>query len=209
MRDANRATGNSTVTRIIRAESEAISNIPEDNDFELALDLIYERVHRQNGKVITSGIGKAGHVALNLSSTFAATGTPATFLHPAEAQHGDLGLVHKNDILLLVSNSGKTRELLELVQLTRNLHADHPVMVITGNRESPLAKKAIVILYTGGPPEVCPLNLTPTSSITTMMVIGHILTILLMMKIEFPREAFYMRHHGGYLGSLAKAEKSD
>jgi len=209
MKDTNRATDNSDVIRIIQAESEAISNIPEDNDFEPAVDLIYERVHRQNGKVITSGIGKAGHIALNLSSTFAATGTPSTFLHPAEAQHGDLGLIHQNDILLLVSNSGKTRELLELIQLTRDLHADHPVIVITGNRESPLSKMAIIVLYTGGPQEVCPLDLTPTSSITTMLVIGHVLTILLMMKIGFSREAFYMRHHGGYLGALAKAKKSD
>ncbi|MCB0835273.1 MAG: SIS domain-containing protein [Bacteroidetes bacterium] len=190
------------IRRIIEAESQAILNIPPDNDFEGAVKLIYRQVHQQQGKVITSGLGKAGQVARNLASTLSATGTPGVFLHPSEAQHGDLGLLHPHDALLLISNSGKTRELLELVTLAENLHGDNPVIVITGDLDSPLAQNAEVSLFTGGPPEICPLDLTPTTSITTMMVICHIITISLIHMTGFTRQEFFKRHHGGYLGSL-------
>ncbi|MEZ4848138.1 MAG: SIS domain-containing protein [Bacteroidia bacterium] len=190
------------IRRIIEAESQAILNIPPDNDFEGAVKLIYRQVHQQQGKVITSGLGKAGQVARNLASTLSATGTPSVFLHPSDAQHGDLGLLHPHDALLLISNSGKTRELLELVTLAENLHGDNPVIVITGDLDSPLAQNAEVSLFTGGPPEICPLELTPTTSITTMMVICHIITISLIHMTGFTRQEFFKRHHGGYLGSL-------
>ena len=190
------------IRRIIEAESQAILNIPPDNDLEGAVKLIYRQVHQQQGKVITSGLGKAGQVARNLASTLSATGTPGVFLHPSEAQHGDLGLLHPHDALLLISNSGKTRELLELVTLAENLHGDNPVIVITGDLDSPLAQNAEVSLFTGGPPEICPLDLTPTTSITTMMVICHIITISLIHMTGFTRQEFFKRHHGGYLGSL-------
>jgi arabinose-5-phosphate isomerase len=197
-----------TVERIIAAEAEAIAAIPRDNNFEQAIAIL-KGVHRVHGKVITSGLGKAGQVAHNLASTLASTGTPAVFLHPTEAQHGDLGIVHPHDCYILISNSGRTRELLELVALTRNLHKQSlPTMVVTGNRQSPLAQLADVILHTGGPEEVCPLALTPTTSITTMQVISHILIVLMIEETGFTRESYLKRHHGGYLGSLLKEERS-
>jgi arabinose-5-phosphate isomerase len=197
---------NQNIQEIIEAESRAILNIASDNDYEGAIELIFRQVHTLHGKVVTSGLGKAGQVAQNLASTLCSTGTPAVFLHPSEAQHGELGILHHHDALILVSNSGKTRELLELVTLCEHLHGDNPVIVITGDPESPLAQVAEVILFTGAPEETCPLALTPTTSITTMVVISHILAISLIHKIGFTRQEFFKRHHGGYLGSLKDNE---
>lgn len=193
------------ILEILQAEAKAILAIPKENDFERAVAMIHSQVHEKQGKVICSGLGKAGQMADNLSSTLASTGTPAVFLHPSEAQHGDLGIVHKQDLCILVSNSGKTRELLELKQLLNHLHGSIPSIVITGNKQSPLAQACDLVLCTGGPAEVCPLNLTPTTSITTMHVIGHILTVLMINKIGFTKEDYLKRHHGGYLGSFLKA----
>lgn len=195
---------NQTIQTILEAEAKAILHIPQTNDFDKVVNILFRYVHQEHGKVITTGLGKAGQVALNLASTLSATGTPAVFLHPTEAQHGDLGMLHHHDPIILISNSGKTRELLELITLTRNLHGENPIIVITGNQESPLALAADVVLFTGGPEEICPLNLTPTTSITAMLVIGHILTIMLIEKTGFTREGFFKRHHGGYLGSILK-----
>ncbi len=196
---------NEMIKDILAAEAKAIMNIPQENPYESASELIYQRVHEHSGKVITSGIGKAGQVAQNLASTLSSTGTPSVFLHPSEAQHGELGIVHKHDVGIYISNSGKTRELLELVELTHQLHGEVPFIVLTGNKESPLTKKAHCVLHTGGPKEVCPMELTPTTSITTMQVIGHVLVILLIQKTGFTEEGFLKRHHGGYLGSVLKS----
>jgi arabinose-5-phosphate isomerase len=196
-----------SVKEILEAEAAAILNIPEDNDYEGALEILFRQVHQEHGRVITSGLGKAGQMAQNLASTLASTGTQAVFLHPSEAQHGDLGIVHPKDALIFISNSGKTRELLELTSLVRKLHGILPMIVITGNRESPLAELADVVLHTGGPKEVCPLGLTPTTSITTMHVIGHVLVIGMIGKTGFSREDYLKRHHGGYLGAVLKEEK--
>ena len=126
---------------------------------------------------MASGMGKAGQIAMNIATTFASTGIPAVSLHPSEAQHGDLGILQPDDVMLLISNSGKTREIVELVELTRGLYPQIPFIVITGNAESPLAALADVTLFTGGAPEVCPLGLTPTTSTTMMTVIGDVLVV--------------------------------
>ena len=105
------------VTDVFQQEARAILAIPVNESFESATSLIHRRVHEMGGKLVASGMGKAGEIAQNISTTFSSTGTPAVFLHPSEAQHGDLGLVQANDVLLMVSNSGKTREILELVDL--------------------------------------------------------------------------------------------
>src|SRR5690606_25823951 len=147
-----------------------------------------------------SGMGKAGQIALNIATTFSSTGTPAIFLHPADAQHGDLGVIQNNDILLLVSNSGKTNEILQLIELANRLVPNIPIIVITGNENSELASKANISLFTGNPPEVCPLGLTPTTSTTVMTVIGDILVTLMMKKINFTPEEYAKRHHSVYLG---------
>jgi arabinose-5-phosphate isomerase len=151
-------------------------------------------------------MGKAGEIAQNISTTFSSTGTPAIFLRPAEAQHGDLGVIQTDDVLLLVSNSGKTREVLELVELAERLHRKLPLIVITGKPESELAKTADVCLLTGDPREVCPLGLSPTTSTTVMTVIGDALIVLMMEKIGFTNEDYAKRHHGGYLGGKSRLQ---
>lgn len=185
---------------LLRREAEAVLAIPVSEDYGKAVDLIVEHVQRRGGKLITSGMGKAGQIAMNIATTFCSTGTPATFLHPSEAQHGDLGIIQKNDLLLLLSNSGKTREIVELVDLARHLNPDIPIIVITGDGESMLAKSGNVALLTGGSPEVCPLGLTPTTSTTMMTVMGDVLVVATMKEIGFTKAEYAKRHHGGYLG---------
>jgi arabinose-5-phosphate isomerase len=197
---------NEHIRSILEKEAEAVRNIPVSDDYDEAVRLIVEHVHHLGGKLITSGMGKAGQIAMNIATTFSSTGTPASFLHPSEAQHGDLGIVRENDVMLLISNSGKTRELVELTALTRGLVPDMKFIVITGNPESPLAAEATVCLPTGNPKEVCPLGLTPTTSTTVMTVIGDILVVETMKAINFTNAEYAKRHHGGYLGSKSREQ---
>ena len=190
--------------KILEAEAEAIKNIPLSDDYVKAIEMICDRVNRKGGKLVTSGMGKAGQIAMNIATTFCSTGTPAVFLHPSEAQHGDLGIIQANDLLLLLSNSGKTREILELVDLARRLNNSLPIIVITGNKDSELASLADVALFTGGAAEVCPLGMTPTTSTTVMTVMGDLLVVSVMEKIGFTVEEYAKRHHGGYLGRMSK-----
>ncbi|MGD0756483.1 MAG: SIS domain-containing protein [Bacteroidales bacterium] len=188
------------VREIFKREANAIENIPVTKSFETAVEIIYGKVHGKNGKLVTSGMGKAGQIAHNIATTFSSTGTPSIFLHPSEAQHGDLGILQENDVLLAISNSGKTREIIELIDLKNNLYPQVPVIVITGNENSPLAQKADCFILTGSPEEVCTLGLTPTTSTTMMTVIGDALVVLMMSKINFSAKDYAKRHHGGYLG---------
>ena len=136
-----------SIKKLIQEEIEAISNIPISNSFELAVNRIRNKVHSlgPNGKVVLSGMGKAGQIALNIATTFSSTGTPSVYLHPSEAQHGDLGILQKNDVLILLSNSGKTREILELIELAKNLYSDISIISITGKINSPLANKSDIV----------------------------------------------------------------
>lgn len=193
-----------SIKEILRKEADAILNIPVNDNFDRAVALIVEQVHRKKGKLVTSGMGKAGQIAMNIATTFCSTGIPAVFLHPSEAQHGDLGILQENDIMLLISNSGRTREILELLDLTANFMPDIRIIVITGNEHSELAAKAHVCLFTGGAPEVCPLGLTPTTSTTLMTVIGDILVVNTMKETGFDAEQYALRHHGGYLGERSR-----
>lgn len=192
------------IRELLSKEAKAINEIPVNGGFEKAVEIIYKSVHIKGGRVIASGMGKAGQIADNIATTLSSTGTPATFLHPAEAQHGDLGLIKENDVLLVLSNSGKTREILELIDLTYNLHENVPVVLITGNPDSELPSVCDAVIFTGNPSEVCPLGLTPTTSTTTMTVIGDILVVLLMKKINFTAADYAKRHHGGYLGQKSR-----
>ena len=160
-------------------------NIPVTDAYEKAVKLIVEQIHQKKGKLVTSGMGKAGQIAMNIATTFCSTGIPSVFLHPSEAQHGDLGILQKNDLLLLISNSGKTREIVELTRLAHNLDPDLKFIVITGNPDSPLAKESDVCLSTGKPAEVCVLGMTPTTSTTAMTVIGDILVVQTMKETGF------------------------
>lgn len=193
-----------SVKALLQTEAEAVQNIPVTPEFEKALNILWEQVHQKKGKLITSGMGKAGQIAINMATTFSSTGTPAVFLHPSEAQHGDLGVIQENDTMILISNSGKTREIIELVELARGLRPGIRFIVITGNPDSLLAQAAEATLFTGNPPEVCALGLTPTTSTTTMTVIGDILVVLLMKKIGFTNHDYSLRHHGGYLGDKSR-----
>ncbi len=191
---------------IIDREVEAIRNIPVDGIIEGAVKLIHEQVHQKNGKVVISGMGKAGQIGHNIATTLSSTGTPAIFLHPSEAQHGDLGMIQSNDILFLISNSGKTREIIELEYLVKNIYPEIKIIGLTGNPEGEMADFCDVLLSTGNPKEVCPLGLAPTTSTTVMTVVGDILVVMMMEKIEFSKEEYAKRHHSGYLGRKARTE---
>lgn len=197
-----------TMRDILAAESHAVANIPVTSGYESAINLIVEHVWNGGAKLITSGMGKAGQIAMNIATTFSSTGIPAVFLHPSEAQHGDLGVMQPNDIMLLLSNSGKTREIIELVDLARNMNPDLKIIVITGNPDSELAHAADVMLWTGAADEVCPLGLTPTTSTTLMTVIGDVLVVGTMKSTGFTKEMYAMRHHGGYLGKKSRGENN-
>lgn len=193
-----------SIKELLRKEAEAVANIPITDDYEKAVNLIVEHIHNRRGKLVTSGMGKAGQIAMNIATTFCSTGVPSVFLHPSEAQHGDLGVLQPNDLLLMISNSGKTREIVELTRLARNLNPDLQFIVITGNPDSPLAHEADVCLSTGKPDEVCTLGMTPTTSTTAMTVIGDILVVQTMKMTKFTMEEYSKRHHGGYLGEKSR-----
>lgn len=195
----------SSIHELLQREAQAVLNIPVTDAYEKAVALIVEQVHCKKGKLVTSGMGKAGQIAMNIATTFCSTGIPSVFLHPSEAQHGDLGILQENDLLLLISNSGKTREIVELTELARRLNPSLKKIVITGNPDSPLAKAADICLPTGYPDEVCPLGMTPTTSTTVMTVIGDILVVETMKQTGFTIEEYSKRHHGGYLGERSRA----
>ena len=192
------------IKKYIDQEVNAIKNIPITGIIENVIDVIFQNVHLKNGKVVVSGMGKAGQIGMNIATTLSSTGTPAVSVHPSEAQHGDLGLLQKNDVLLLISNSGKTREILEFIDLAKKLYNNIPVISLTGDQNSPLAKVSNECLFTGNPKEICPLGLTPTTSTTVMTVVGDILVVSMMKKIKFSKEDYAKRHHSGYLGKKAK-----
>ncbi len=194
----------SKIKELIEREIEAIRNIPVDGIIQEAVDLIYEQVHQKKGKVVVSGMGKAGQIGVNIATTLSSTGTPSIFLHPSESQHGDLGMVQENDVMFLISNSGKTREIIELETLVKRLYPSIKIIGLTGNPDGELAQFSDVCLLTGNPKEICPLGLTPTTSTTVMTVTGDVLVVLMMEKIGFTKEEYAKRHHSGYLGDMAR-----
>lgn len=192
-----------SIKELIQKEITAIGNIPLDNNYKGAVDLI-----KGCNKLVTSGMGKAGQIALNISTTFSSTGTPAVYLHPSEAQHGDLGILQDGDVLLLLSNSGKTREILELIQLAKNIYPHICIISITGKKESELCKQSDICLHIGDAEEICPLGLTPTISTTLMTVMGDLLVVETMKAIGFTKKEYSKRHHSGYLGKKSKEESN-
>ncbi len=189
------------VKDIFAQEARAITSIPVTDEFERAVHLLKECA----GKVLTTGMGKAGHVANKFSATLCSTGTPASFVHPGEAAHGDLGLIEENDAIVAFSTSGKTREVLDLLVAGRELGL-HTVIGITSHPDSKLRELSDVVIDMGTIKEACRLGLTPTSSIAAMLAISDALALLLMEMRGFGRKDFGKRHHGGYLGSKAREE---
>jgi len=186
---------------VLEAEAEAIRSLTVDEHFLRAVQML----GRCKGKVITTGMGKVGIIAQKLATTLSSTGTPACFLHPGEAAHGDLGLVTKHDVMITFSNSGKTREVLETIARAKKLNGMH-LIAITGHRNSPIAHQSDVVLCIGAVKEACPLGLTPTVSTTAMLALADALAVVLMEKKQFTKADYAKFHHGGYLGKRARKE---
>jgi arabinose-5-phosphate isomerase len=190
------------MANIIKKEAEAINNINVTDDFEHALNLLMACP----GKVITTGIGKAGYVANKFSATLSSTGTPAFFIHPAEAGHGDLGMVSPEDTIIAFSTSGKSIEVIEMLQNARQLGVSR-VIGITSHADSPLRDLSELILDMGSDiVEPCPLKVTPSASIAVMQAIGDALALTLMELKGFTTQDYGMRHHKGYLGSITRQQ---
>lgn len=187
------------VKEIFTQEAQAISSIPISDEYERAVQLL----NNCKGKVLTTGMGKAGHIANKFSATLCSTGTPASFIHPGEAAHGDLGLIEEKDAIVAFSTSGKTREVLDLIIAGRELGL-HSVIGITSHPDSSLREVSDVVIDMGDVKEVCKLALTPTSSMAVMLAISDALALLLMELKNFSVDDFGKRHHGGYLGKKAR-----
>ena len=185
-----------TARGVLETEAQAISGLIRrlDAHFVRAIELIMKR----RGRVIVSGIGKSGHIARKIASTFASTGTPSYFVHPAEASHGDLGMVARDDVFIALSNSGESAELLAIVPLLKRQGAK--LIAMTGNPDSTLAREADAHLYSGAEKEACPLNLAPTASTTAALALGDALAIALMSAKGFTKDDFAAAHPGGALG---------
>lgn len=181
---------------VLEIEARAITELVATLDarFERVVALILNAT----GRVVVSGMGKSGHIARKIASTLASTGTPAFFVHPAEASHGDLGMVTRNDVLVALSNSGESMELLAIVPLIKRQGAK--LIALTGNLESTLARESDVCLYAGARMEACPLNLAPTASTTAALALGDALAVALMEAKGFTRDEFARSHPGGNLG---------
>jgi len=195
--------------RVLAVEAEAVRALIErlDGRFLAALRLIQECLDGQRGRVIVSGIGKSGHIARKIASTMASTGTPAYFVHPAEASHGDLGMIRAEDVFIGISNSGESAELLRIVPAIKREGAK--LVVITGNADSSLAREADVHLDAAVAKEACPLNLSPTASTTAALALGDALAIALLDARGFSAADFARSHPGGPLHREALKHVAD
>ncbi len=189
--------------RIISEEIKGLEGLLSslDENFSKAVELILSC----EGKVILTGIGKSGHIARKIASTLSSTGTPSVFLHPAEALHGDLGIVDKRDILIAISNSGESGEVLALIPYIKLQGV--PIIAITNNPRSTLAKHSDVVLNLNIKKEACPLELAPTTSSTATLVLGDALAMTVMELKGFTKEEFALRHPAGALGRKLRLVK--
>ena len=180
----------------IKDEAQAVLDlIPKmDEQFDKAVELIMQC----QGKVIVTGVGKSGHIGAKIAATLASTGTPSFFVNPLDVFHGDLGVMSKGDVVLAISNSGQTDELLRFIPMV--LHMEIPIIAMTGNPKSLLAKYALCHLNVSVTKEACPLNLAPTSSTTATLVMGDALAVALMERRHFQPQDFAQFHPGGELG---------
>lgn len=197
MTDATDAAARATAARVLTMEGQALLALAEalPADFPAAVDLL----HRAGGRVILSGIGKSGHVARKIAATLSSTGTPATFVHAVEASHGDLGTITPADVVVVLSNSGETTELGDLIAFTRRLSI--PLVAITARAASTLAEAADLVLTLPDAPEACLIGLAPTTSTTMAMALGDALAVALMERRGFRPEEFGAFHPGGKLGA--------
>lgn len=159
------------------------------------------------GKIIVMGLGKSGHIADKMAATFASTGTPAFFIHPSEAIHGDLGMIDKEDVVLILSYSGETEEIVSLIPIIKNMGIT--IIALTGNKKSKLSKEATINLNVEVKEEACPMNLAPTASTTAALAMGDAIAVALLEKKGFTKEDFAKSHPGGYLGKKLLLSLSD
>ncbi len=185
---------------VLTIEAEGILTVRDklDDSFVKAVDMIFAC----KGRVITSGIGKSGIIARKIAATLSSTGTPAFFLHPVEALHGDLGMVRSEDVLLTISNSGETVELVEMIKVIRPLGVR--IITLTGNPTSSVARMSDVVINVGVPREACAFGLAPTTSTTAALATGDAIAVALTRKRDFSERDFHNYHPGGYLGQRLK-----
>jgi len=182
--------------RVLKIEADAISALIErvDDNLIKAVDIIYSCT----GRVVVTGMGKSGLIGKKIAATLASTGTPALFLHPAEGGHGDIGMVTKGDVVIAISNSGETDEIIRILPVLERL--DIKLIALTGNISSTLAKASDVILDVSVKEEACPMGIVPTASTTAALVMGDALAVTLLSKRDFREEDFAFFHPGGNLG---------
>lgn len=184
---------------------DLINALQNETEFAQSFLKIVNKISTLNGRVVLTGIGKSGHIAKKIQSTFASTGTPSLFVHPAEASHGDLGMIQKDDLVLAVSASGETQELFNIVIHTKRFNI--PLISMTTNSSSTLAKNSTLTLTLPHSKEACPLGLAPTTSTLMQLALGDALAITLLKKRHFTASDFGVYHPGGRLGSKLKIVK--
>jgi arabinose-5-phosphate isomerase len=182
--------------RVLKIEADAVAALAEklDSTFENAIDIIF----KSKGRVVVTGMGKSGLVGKKIAATLASTGTPAFFMHPAEASHGDLGMVTSDDVIIAISNSGETAELSGLIPFLKRFNVG--LIAMTGNLNSTLAKSADVHLDVSVKEEACPLGVVPTASTTAVLAMGDAIAVALLVKRGLKQEDFAFFHPGGNLG---------
>ena len=190
-----------SAVKTIDSEIETINRLKESLKAE-NLTQALDYMQNSKGRIIITGMGKSGHIGKKIAASLASTGTPSFFVHPAEASHGDLGMITEDDVVIAISNSGESRELIDILNYCKRFGIK--LIAITKNPESYLGKAGDVILELPNNGEACPLGLAPTSSTTATLVLGDILTIGMIERKGFSKEDFNDRHPGGKLGSILK-----
>ena len=182
--------------RVLTIESAAIARLKDqlDNNFDNACQLCLDC----SGKIIVMGMGKSGHIADKLAATLASTGTPSFFVHPGEASHGDLGMISRSDVVIALSNSGKTEEIVSLLPILKNMGIK--IIAMTGDKNSKIATASDVHIDVGVEEEACPMNLSPTASTTAALAMGDAIAVALLEKRGFSVEDFAKSHPGGSIG---------
>ncbi len=187
--------------RTIDSEIKAIEELKHSLDAD-SLTQALDFMQNSKGRIIITGMGKSGHIGKKIAASLASTGTPSFFVHPAEASHGDLGMITEDDVVIAISNSGESRELIDILNYCKRFGIT--LIAITKNPQSSLAKAGDVVLVLPNNGEACPLGLAPTSSTTATLVLGDILTIGMLERKGFSKEDFNDRHPGGKLGAILK-----
>ena len=198
--ELDRLSAINTINLEIDTLNELKKSIEPDN-LTKALDIM-QKARNSSGKIVVTGMGKSGHIGRKIAASLASTGTPSFFVHPAEASHGDLGMITESDVIVAISNSGESRELIDILNYCKRFGIT--IIAITKNPKSSLGTASSIVLRLPNNGEACPLGLAPTSSTTATLVLGDILTIGLIERNGFSKEDFNARHPGGKLGSILR-----